>query len=102
MSIDNTVHGGYATRPYTAIWPGTGTAAGITDISKHLQEGNGYSSTSVCSRQNNISCGRFVRTNVFYGTKVSMLVFTCIVYGALAYNVVRLTNNLTQNTVTGD
>ena len=37
-TIDNTVHGGYATSPYTAIRGGTITVSGNTDVSKHLQE----------------------------------------------------------------
>ena len=42
-TIDNTVLGGYATSPYTTIRTETFTAAGMTDVSEHLQEQNGHS-----------------------------------------------------------
>ena len=42
-TIDNTVQGGYATSPYTTIRTETVTAAGMTDVSEHLQEQNGHS-----------------------------------------------------------
>ena len=64
-TIDNTVHGGYATSPYTAILGGTITVSGNTDVSKHLQEMNGCSSSSVCSRQDIELLDAFVRTKVF-------------------------------------
>ena len=41
--IDNTVGDGYTTSPYTTIRTETITAAGMTDVSKHLQEKNGHS-----------------------------------------------------------
>ena len=63
--IDNTVHDGYATSPYTAIGGGTITASGNTDVSKHLQEMNGCSSSSVCSRQDIQLIDTFVRIKVF-------------------------------------
>ena len=64
-TIDNTVHGGYATSPYTAIRGGTITVSGNTEVSKYLQEMNGCSSSSVCSRQNIEILDLFVHTNVF-------------------------------------
>ena len=42
-SIDNTVQGGYATSPYTTIRTETVAAAGMTDVSEHLEEQNGHS-----------------------------------------------------------
>ena len=50
--FDRSPSSGYVTSPYIAIRGETITASGNTDVSKHLQEMNGCSSSSVCSRQN--------------------------------------------------